>query len=139
MQCVEKLSYCYLSLIWILKSYCGRNLIEFWQLCINRSAPLSLNRFYDLSTPFIRKGVDREWKKRKYWPLTLLPLDRLTATTTKFGSSHEMNTFDLSLVVTTPIKPHHNFNFVFSWVWHENDNAHKHLSIWNLPDSQLKW
>ena len=53
--------------------------------------------------------------------------------------THEMNTFDLSLVVTTPIQPHQNFNFIYSGVWHENDDAHKQFSSWNLPDSKLRW
>ena len=54
-----------------------------------RSCQLSQNKFFDLSTPFMRKGRDGEWKmengKKKNngensGPLTSLPVDRLTAT-----------------------------------------------------------
>ena len=50
---------------------------------------LSLNKFFDPSTPSMRKGRDGEWKKwgkkmenngENSSPLTLLPVDRLTAT-----------------------------------------------------------
>ena len=57
-----------------------------------RSRHVLLNRFFDPSTPSMRKGDDREkkqgkkWgkkkrKKRRFqWPLTSLPVDRLTTT-----------------------------------------------------------
>ena len=48
---------------------------------------LSLNKFFDPSTPSMRKGRDGEWKKNgmgnngeNSGPLTSLPVDRLTAT-----------------------------------------------------------